>query len=341
MRLFHVSEEANIEIFEPRLPKREDLDPNVGLVWAIDEKRLPNFLTPRDCPRVTYHVGPGTNEFDRKKFFTSEMASHAVIIESGWLDRLRETTLYIYEFDTTGFELQDAVAGYYVATAAQCPVATYVVSDLLGELIQRGIEVRIVDNLWKIANQVKESTLNWSLWRMKNAQPPYAHEEEELGSVVFGTWPQEDGGAAELQGDSVAVEPHDSGNKAEPLVWRVLKKQGAKVLLITENIIDSRRFHEKVNIWETSEIREWLASEFHETAFSKEEQERVVENENGDTVFLLSAQEAEFYFKNDDDRKAQGTDYAIKKGVNHYDWADGYSWWWLRTPGYHSCCPAN
>lgn len=53
MRLFHVSEESNIEVFNPRTPTRNDLDKNVGLVWAIDEERLPNFLTPRDCPRVT------------------------------------------------------------------------------------------------------------------------------------------------------------------------------------------------------------------------------------------------------------------------------------------------
>ena len=48
MRLFHVSEESGIRVFEPRIPLRKDLDQTVGLVWAIDEKRLPNFLTPRD-----------------------------------------------------------------------------------------------------------------------------------------------------------------------------------------------------------------------------------------------------------------------------------------------------
>ncbi len=57
MRLFHVSEEGNIDIFNPRIPEREDLDKRVGLVWAIDEKHLANFLTPRNCPRVTYHMG--------------------------------------------------------------------------------------------------------------------------------------------------------------------------------------------------------------------------------------------------------------------------------------------
>lgn len=34
MRLFHVSEEANIEVFYPRTPNRNDLDKTAGLVWA-------------------------------------------------------------------------------------------------------------------------------------------------------------------------------------------------------------------------------------------------------------------------------------------------------------------
>lgn len=50
MRLFHVSEEPDIPLFLPRTPARKDLDPSVQLVWAVDEKRLPNFLTPRTAP---------------------------------------------------------------------------------------------------------------------------------------------------------------------------------------------------------------------------------------------------------------------------------------------------
>lgn len=40
MRLFHISEEKDIERFEPRIPDRNDMDKTVGLVWAIDEERL-------------------------------------------------------------------------------------------------------------------------------------------------------------------------------------------------------------------------------------------------------------------------------------------------------------
>ena len=147
MRLFHVSEESDIEVFHPRKPDRNDLDKNVGLVWAIDEKRLPNFLTPRNCPRVTYHINSQTTQEDRQKFFSSPSVKHAVVIEHEWYNKMCNMTLYIYEFDCSEFELQDDVAGYYVSKTTQTPIAKFVVNDLFEELFKRNIEVRITDNL--------------------------------------------------------------------------------------------------------------------------------------------------------------------------------------------------
>ncbi len=170
MRLFHVSEEENIQVFEPRLPTRKDLDQTVALVWAIDEARLPNFLTPRDCPRIAYHAGIKTSKSDKTKFFTSPKNSYALIIESDQFDKMKNTTLYLYEFDADKFVLQDEIAGYYVSTTTQIPIAKYRINDLFSELIKRNVEIRIVDNLWDIADAVKESTLNWSLCRMANTK---------------------------------------------------------------------------------------------------------------------------------------------------------------------------
>ena len=170
MRLFHVSEEPDIPVFHPRLPTRPDLDPTVGLVWAIDQAHLPNFLTPRDCPRVTYHVTASTTAEDRRRFFSSGRCTHAVVVESGWFRRILDTTLYLYEFDPAGFVLQDAAAGYYVSTETQVPAAKHVCTDLFGELFSRGVEVRLVNSLWDLAASVQQSSLGWSLCRMKNAQ---------------------------------------------------------------------------------------------------------------------------------------------------------------------------
>ena len=170
MRLFHVSEENDIQVFEPRLPSRCDLDKDTRLVWAIDYDRLPNFLTPRDCPRVAYHIGRKTTEFDRKKFFSSSNATYAIVIENKWFDIMKNTTLYLYEFDDNDFVLQDDVAGYYVAHTTQIPKEKHQLNDLFSELIKRNVEIRIVDNLWDIADEVKNSTLDWSLCRMGFAQ---------------------------------------------------------------------------------------------------------------------------------------------------------------------------
>ena len=106
-----------------------------------------------------------------KKYFSSPQQSHVIIIESDWYDRMKNTTLFVYEFDPKDFELQDDIAGYYVAKTTQIPIAKHKICDLFSELTLRNVEIRIVNNLWNIADQVKQSTLNWSLCRMKYAKP--------------------------------------------------------------------------------------------------------------------------------------------------------------------------
>ncbi|MBE6683319.1 MAG: hypothetical protein E7595_04090 [Ruminococcaceae bacterium] len=170
MRLFHVSEESDINIFNPRVPLRADMDKSVGVVWALDEKRLPNFLTPRDCPRVCYHIGPNTTEADIREYFPDRESCHAVVIERDWLERMKNTVLYIYEFDPKDFVLQDDVAGYYIATVSQTPIAVHRVDNLLGALAKAKVELVLSDYLWEIAERIKNTGLNWSLCRMKNAK---------------------------------------------------------------------------------------------------------------------------------------------------------------------------
>lgn len=170
MRLFHVSEEKDIGVFYPRIPKRKELDQTQGLVWAVDQRRLPNFLTPRNCPRVTYHMGINTTLEDQERYFSSATTKHVVVIESKWFQVMKNTVLYLYVFDPSGFELQDDIAGYYVSKTVQTPIAKYRVDDLFQELFDRRVEVRIVDNLWDIYERISKSSLSWSMCRMGYAQ---------------------------------------------------------------------------------------------------------------------------------------------------------------------------
>ena len=79
---------------------------------------------------------------------------------------MEKAVLYLYEFDTEGFVLQDENAGYYVSTNTETPVACHVVTALPAAIAQCGAELRLVDNLWPIADAVRASTLQWSLCRM-------------------------------------------------------------------------------------------------------------------------------------------------------------------------------
>ncbi|WP_396631498.1 DUF6886 family protein, partial [Lysinibacillus sp. D4A3_S15] len=68
-------------------------------------------------PRVCFHAGSQTTEQDRQQYLTT--APHVVIIERKWVEVLKSTRLYLYEFEGKGFTLQDENAGYSVSETAQ------------------------------------------------------------------------------------------------------------------------------------------------------------------------------------------------------------------------------
>jgi len=169
MKLFHVSEESNIEVFVPRIPYREDVDQSKGLVWALTEHQLKKFLTPRDCPRITYCANEATTQEDIDKFFTTS-SRYCVAIEDIWYKTMANTAIYAYEFDCTNFYFDDK-AGFYVSDKTEKPVSLTVYNDLFSTLFELDIEVRILNNLWGLAEAIKETSLHLSMCRMGNAKP--------------------------------------------------------------------------------------------------------------------------------------------------------------------------
>jgi hypothetical protein len=174
MRLFHVSEESDIKIFHPIKPYRKDLAQEEGLVWALCERTLPNFLTPRNCPRVTFHVSKDTKQKDINKYFKNKSSEHAVYVEKDWLERIDQTTLTIYEFNPKNFVIQDEMAGYYVSTQSEVPIKTYKVTNLRKALKAFDVEFHAVDFLWDIMEQIQQSSFNWSMCRMGLAKKKHS-----------------------------------------------------------------------------------------------------------------------------------------------------------------------
>jgi hypothetical protein len=146
-----------------------------------------------------------------------------------------------------------------------------------------------------------------TLFGLINFNPPYrGHVEGKVSSLV------EVGGA--IVGDILYL-----GGYA----WRVLDVVDGKVFVISENILMKRRFDDSTNVWESSEIRQYLNDDFMQ-AFNGAELEAIcntnlVDVGTTDKVFLLSFEEASKLLPDKEDR---ATTY------------DGQGWqWWLRTPG--------
>jgi len=170
-KLFHVSEETGITRFNPR-PSPSELPGITGdVVFAISGRLLHNYLLPRDCPRVTFYPSANTISSDKDHFFGNSSADYIITVESGWYSRIKATTLYLYEFQPEDFKLIDEVAGYYVSCIPVTPISLTVINDCIATLLNKNVELRFTPSLSKIADAVKKSSLNYSLIRMRNANP--------------------------------------------------------------------------------------------------------------------------------------------------------------------------
>lgn len=141
----------------------------------------------------------------------------------------------------------------------------------------------------------------------------------------------------------------------EDLTWLVLEEKDGKLLLLCEQLIEPKMFNSdfEADNWRNSSLRAWLNDEFYKEAFQDNSFAIIsTKNETADNskygtdsgiasddfVFILSAEEAEKYFKSNSDRRAYTTEraqaydaYTSSNGANA-----GCGRWWLRTMGKNS-----
>lgn len=171
--LYHISSEPGIARFDPQ-PDRRDKDNRMAgeMVWATDRAHLANQLLPRDCPRVTFGPYAGSSAADIVRFMHTTTAKRVIAIESAWLPQLLSETIYCYEFAPDTFTLADVHAGYYISQVPVVPRAMRAIDNILAALLAQDVEVRIMPTLWVLRDLIVESTLEFSIIRMRNAQPP-------------------------------------------------------------------------------------------------------------------------------------------------------------------------
>ena len=178
--------------------------------------------------------------------------------------------------------------------------------------------------------------------------------EDRIKSIKKRLMEKADVGDIILFGDYEQDGNYDNGK--EMLEWIVLEKQEGSILVLSLYGIDAQQFNatsERV-YWDNSTLRSWLNGRFPDNAFSGESPSAVLqttllnyrypedldedadldeiimeEYETRDRLFLLSDEEAERYFENEEDRICLATAYAIENGVAAS--SEDHCTWWLRT----------
>ncbi len=163
-----------------------------------------------------------------------------------------------------------------------------------------------------------------------SGEPIRAEEAPEASIIIFGHYEQ-DG---------------DPENGPEPIEWQILEVKDGQALVISRYGLDTQPYNKtkETVTWEKSSVRRWLNGEFYNTAFNSSEQKRIQQvkihtpntpgssitagNDTQDYIFLLSYDEAKFYFSSDAARKSLPTEAAKMNGADNL-----FSEWWLRSVG--------
>lgn len=164
MRLYHFSEDPAIERFTPHVPATNP--EHAARVWAIDERHQAAYWFPRGCPRVTVWCDDDAERFGRE-FATAARRLHA--IETRWRPAMTTTSVYRYELPSAEFSPWPEADGQWVSTATVEPLAVEPLGELAALHHDAGIELRAVESLWPIRDQVVAGDWPFSVIRMMYA----------------------------------------------------------------------------------------------------------------------------------------------------------------------------
>ena len=114
--------------------------------------------------------------------------------------------------------------------------------------------------------------------------PGDTQTDGKWNTIYFGRYWQDD-----TNGDGTA----DKKDEMQPIQWRILRQDGNYALLLADKILESGKYYKgEESSWETSDLRNWLNSNFYATAFNEKEQKaiqiQILQNGDGKDPILLT-----------------------------------------------------
>jgi hypothetical protein len=170
-QVLHFSEDPTITRFIPHVAPTSTLPE--AYVWAVDAGQAPSYWFPRQCPRAMAWSVATTTAEDRDRIIGPGCGERVHAIEYGWLDAIRRVQLYAYRLPAATFRpIGEPVPHAMVATGPVEPLSpAEPVGDLLRLHKEAGIQLRLLDNLWRFWDAVIASTVQFSGVRLRNARP--------------------------------------------------------------------------------------------------------------------------------------------------------------------------
>ncbi len=123
----------------------------------------------------------------------------------------------------------------------------------------------------------------------------------------------------------------------EPIEWVVIEKTDTCATLISKSILSEKEFNKEYVrrwTWKNSSLRQWLNTEFLDSAFSDEEKQTMLPDEDGFFVFILSCEEASTLMTMEQ-RAAVMTPFALSGSAYRFSGSVD-NCWWVCSRGYSS-----
>ena len=246
-------------------------------------------------------------------------------------------------------DYKQAISAYHKAIVydKKCAKAYVNLAEVYGEIGEFDVSERIFSIALEKVNDINDQ--EW-IREKRDEFNDFEKRAERVsvgGYISFGAYEQDD----------------KIDNGSEEIVWLVLEKKNRKMLLLSKYVLDVVPFnlYREDTTWEKCTLREWLNNDFFQTAFRKEERERIIEtyviNENDpyysgwttsgnntyDKVFILNIEEATTYFSSeleafDSKRTAKATAFTKNKNImwcsDTNDFCKEYydnAYWFLRS----------